>query len=121
MSNNELIKALGAFVPTPPKIFYYVKYDSNGELLGFTDEKDTSENIIRIGKDTMEQLKWSILSDWEIIDGKIKRKQIKNLFFQKYAKIGDCGENEIGTICLDDNMYWPSEKVFGKGKIWKNL
>jgi hypothetical protein len=122
MQNNEFLKAIREFKSTPKRIFSYVKYSDNGEIVEICSEEYESSNakFIKVDNTTLRELQKYMLSDWQVNDNKLQRK-IKTFNTNKnYPKIKNSTDNEIGTECVDGNFYWPKQKIKGKGLIFSN-
>lgn len=122
MQNNEFFKAMREFKSTPKRIFSYVKYNDNGEIIEICSEEDKSSHakFIKIDHTTLKDLQKYMLSDWHVKDKKLQIK-IKTFNTNKnYPKIKNTTANEIGTQCVDGHFYWPKKTIKGKGFIFSN-
>ncbi len=122
MQNNEFFNAIREFKLTPKRIFSFVKYSDNGEIIEICNEEDKSSHakFIKIDQTTLRDLQKYMLSDWHVKDKKLQIK-IKTFNNNKnYPKIKNSTDNEIGTECMHGNFYWPKQKIKGKGLIFSN-
>ena len=98
------------------QLAWFLKYDDTGDIIEITNTQPATDHIV-ITRAQAVELKNGDVRHWQIKNKQLSKKPLTT-YKKQYTELIDVVKEETGTVFLDNNPYWPAEKIVGKGKKW---
>ena len=98
------------------ELVWFLKYNDTGDIIEITNTQPATDYIV-ITREQSVELKKGDVRHWQIKNKQLIKKATPT-YKKQYTQLIDVLKDETGTVFLDNNPYWPAEKIIGKGKKW---